>query len=212
MNRSFSLITAVLTTSSAFADTLHVPVDFLTIQAAKISTLAVAAVVATTMDQAVGSSTDTSDSTFSSNTATTGSGEAGPSKTAVAVVSLLARPAADEAPTEAAETAGDPVYYTGAAAASCTHPLFVGLKYAAGVGPTSVAIGDLDGVNGPDLAVANRDSDDVSVLLNQGDGIFAPAVAYAAGNFPASVAIGDLDGVNGIDVARTRYARQGGRP
>ncbi|MCH8007162.1 MAG: right-handed parallel beta-helix repeat-containing protein, partial [Planctomycetes bacterium] len=36
----------------------------------------------------------------------------------------------------------------------------------------SVAIGDLDGVNGPDLAVANQSSGDVSVLLNQGDGTF----------------------------------------
>ncbi len=44
------------------------------------------------------------------------------------------------------------------------------VAYAAGGFPESVAIGDLDGVNGPDLAVANRLSDDVSVLLNQGDG------------------------------------------
>ena len=85
---------------------------------------------------------------------------------AVAVVSLLARSAVVEAPTEAAEAAGDPRSYTGAVPASCTHPLFVGLKYAAGDGPGSVAIGDLDGVNGPDLAVANFFSDDVSVLLN----------------------------------------------
>ena len=41
----------------------------------------------------------------------------------------------------------------------------------------SVAIGDLDGVNGPDLAVANF-ANHVSVLLNNGDGTFAPAVAY----------------------------------
>ncbi|NIQ20259.1 MAG: VCBS repeat-containing protein, partial [Gammaproteobacteria bacterium] len=60
---------------------------------------------------------------------------------------------------------------------------------------------DLDGVNGPDLAVANFVGDDVSVLLNQGDGTFAPAVAYEAGDFPQSVAIGDLDGVNGPDLA-----------
>ncbi len=84
---------------------------------------------------------------------------------AVVVVTLLARPAVVEAPTEAAETAGGPRPYTGAAGASCTHPLFVGLKYAAGDEPLSVAIGDLDGVNGPDLAVANLFSDDVSVLL-----------------------------------------------
>ncbi|MHC4210106.1 MAG: FG-GAP repeat domain-containing protein, partial [Planctomycetota bacterium] len=53
---------------------------------------------------------------------------------------------------------------------------------------------------GPDLVVANRISDDVSVLLNQGDGTFAAAVAYGAGSRPSSVAVGDLDGVNGPDL------------
>ncbi len=64
-----------------------------------------------------------------------------------------------------------------------------------------MAIGDLVGVDGPDLAVASFSSDDVSVLLNQGDGTFAAAVAYDAGVGPQSVAIGDLDGVNGADLA-----------
>ncbi len=72
------------------------------------------------------------------------------------------------------------------------------VAYAAGDQPNSVAIGDLDGVNGPDLAVGNEFSD-VSVLLNQGDGTFAAAVAYAAGG--GFVAIGNLDGVNGPDLA-----------
>ncbi len=116
--------------------------------------------------------------------------------TAVAIVSLLARPAVVEAPTDAAATAGDPRSYTGDGGASCTHPLFASdLTYGAESIPWSVAIGDLDGVNGPDLAVANLDSDDVSVLLNQGDGTFAPAVAYVTGD-AQSVAIGNLDGVN----------------
>ncbi len=102
------------------------------------------------------------------------------------------------APTGAADTAADPTSYAG----DCTHPLFAAaVAYAAGDGPASVAIGDLDGVNGPDLAVANFVDDDVSVLLNNGDGTFAPAAAYAAGNLPTSVAIGDLDGVNGPDLA-----------
>ncbi len=74
-------------------------------------------------------------------------------------------------------------------------------SYAAGDGPVSVVIGDLDGVNGPDLAVANFESDDVSALLNQGDGTFAVAVAYAAGDGPFSVAIGDQDGVHGHDLS-----------
>ena len=40
------------------------------------------------------------------------------------------------------------------------------VMFDAGDGSGAVAIGDLDGVHGPDLAVANRDSDDLAVLLN----------------------------------------------
>ncbi|MCH8147845.1 MAG: hypothetical protein IH987_07605, partial [Planctomycetes bacterium] len=49
-------------------------------------------------------------------------------------------------------------------------PLFPGALYAADREPQFVAIGDLDGDQVPDLAVANRDSDNVSVLLGVGDG------------------------------------------
>ncbi len=119
---------------------------------------------------------------------------------ACAVVSLPAQSAVDQAPTSAAQIASRPMSFMGDGPASCTHPLFVNPKYAAGDAPFSVATGDLDGVNGPDLAVANRFSGDVSVLLNQGDGTFAVASAYDAGDGPFSVAIGDLDGVNGPDL------------
>ncbi len=78
---------------------------------------------------------------------------------AFAVVSFPARSAVDQVPTAAAEIATDRMSYTGAGAASCTHPLFVNPRYAAGDEPVSVAIGDLDGVNGPDLAVANAGDD-----------------------------------------------------
>jgi hypothetical protein len=49
-------------------------------------------------------------------------------------------------------------------------PLFPGAQYAVGENPSSVAIGDLNGDQVPDLAVANIDSDNVSVLLGLGDG------------------------------------------
>ncbi|UCF89863.1 MAG: VCBS repeat-containing protein, partial [Desulfobacterales bacterium] len=42
------------------------------------------------------------------------------------------------------------------------------VHYGAGFGPWSVAIGDLNGDGGPDLALANANSDDVSVLINTG--------------------------------------------
>ena len=45
--------------------------------------------------------------------------------------------------------------------------LFPDKKYGAGDGPWSVAVGDFDGDGAQDLAVANYESDDVSVLINQ---------------------------------------------
>src|SRR2546430_11227147 len=48
-------------------------------------------------------------------------------------------------------------------------------NFAVGAGPTSVAIGDLNGDGKLDLAVANGNSNNVSVLLGTGTGFFAPA-------------------------------------
>ena len=55
------------------------------------------------------------------------------------------------------------------------------MNYGAVSGPSSVAIGDLNGDDNPDLAVANAGSDNVSVLLGNGDGTFQSAVNYGAG-------------------------------
>ena len=48
--------------------------------------------------------------------------------------------------------------------------------------PLSVAVGDLNLDGKPDLALANYNSDDVSVLLNNGDATFQPPVNYATGH------------------------------
>ena len=45
-----------------------------------------------------------------------------------------------------------------------------------------MAIGDLDGDLDLDLAVANYYSNNVSVLLNNGDGTFAARVTYGVGD------------------------------
>ena len=75
------------------------------------------------------------------------------------------------------------------------------VHYYAGNGPTSVAIGDLDGDQVPDLAVANIYTSGVSVLLGVGDGTFAARAVYRHGDDPISVAIGDLDGDQVPDLA-----------
>ena len=67
--------------------------------------------------------------------------------------------------------------------------------------PMSVAVGDFNGDGKADLAVANCDSNNVSVLLGNGNGTFQAAVNYAAGTYPSSVAVGDFNGDGKADLA-----------
>jgi hypothetical protein len=57
-----------------------------------------------------------------------------------------------------------------------------------------VAVGDFNGDGFPDLAVANSGSNDVSVLLGNGDASFQPARSFGAATQPWSVAVGDFNG------------------
>ena len=52
-----------------------------------------------------------------------------------------------------------------------------------------------------DLAVADVASNTVSVLLNNGNGSFAPAVSYTVGSAPQSIAVADFNGDGKLDLA-----------
>jgi hypothetical protein len=80
-------------------------------------------------------------------------------------------------------------------------PLFGNAELPTGWLSVSVAIGDLDGDGDSDLVVANAGDDNVSVLLNHGDGRFADHVVYRTPHAPQCVAIGDLDGDGDADFA-----------
>ena len=84
-------------------------------------------------------------------------------------------------------------------------------QFATGTAPWSVAIGDLNGDNILDIAVANADfaTNTVSVLLGNGDGTFQPRQDFATGSSPRSVAIGDLNGDNILDLAVANFATAG---
>ncbi len=64
-----------------------------------------------------------------------------------------------------------------------------------------MVVSDFNGDGKPDLATAGGDND-VSVLVNKGDGTFAAHQAYTVGN-PKSVAVGDFDADGKPDLAIT---------
>jgi hypothetical protein len=86
--------------------------------------------------------------------------------------------------------------------------------------PFSVAVGDFDGDGQQDIVSANHVVDewtgipvfgDVTVMLGNGDGAFAPAVSYPVGDWPWSVAVGDFnrDGRQDLVTANQVTANQG---
>jgi len=86
------------------------------------------------------------------------------------------------------------------------------VDFTTGTNPISVAIGDLDGDGKPDLAVANYNSNTVSVYRNTSTsgsiaaGSFGAKVDFATGTQPYSVTIGDLDGDGKPDLAVANYS------
>jgi len=84
---------------------------------------------------------------------------------------------------------------------------FIGhADFAAGSNPASVAAGDFNRDGVLDLATANYGSNNVSVLLGNGDGTFQAAQTYATAGFnPEFVAVGDvnLDGRQDLAVAQS---------
>ncbi len=85
--------------------------------------------------------------------------------------------------------------------------------YSTGMSPVSVVAGDLNSDGFDDLVVANRDSESVSVLLNDQDGTFTvtayPLVEPYNPNVlvPVDVALGDFDGDDDLDIGVLLQAR-----
>jgi FG-GAP-like repeat/FG-GAP repeat len=75
------------------------------------------------------------------------------------------------------------------------------VMYAAGLQPISLVAGDFNGDGRTDLAIANNGSNDISVLLGNGDGTFRNQVTYAVGSSPYTLVAGDFNGDGRTDLA-----------
>lgn len=67
--------------------------------------------------------------------------------------------------------------------------------------PQSIAVGDLNGTGGLDLAVVNEGANNVSILLGNGSGGFAPGSSVTVGSLPQSIATGLFNADAILDLA-----------
>ena len=63
------------------------------------------------------------------------------------------------------------------------------MNYAVGTTPTAVVMADFDGNGNLDVAVANGGSNNVSVLMGNGDGTLGTATSYSVGSNPVALAV-----------------------
>ena len=84
-----------------------------------------------------------------------------------------------------------------------------GVTYNVGKWPYSVAVGDFNGDGKLDLAVADSGaagtSNQVSVLLGNGDGTFQAEVNYPTSSGTYALVIGDFNGDRKLDIAATDF-------
>ncbi|MFQ5453031.1 MAG: FG-GAP repeat domain-containing protein, partial [Candidatus Zixiibacteriota bacterium] len=71
--------------------------------------------------------------------------------------------------------------------------------------PTSIFCADFDGDDDNDIVTANKNSNNISILLNNGDETFQPAINYFAGTGSRSVCSADFDGDNDKDIAVANF-------
>ena len=76
-------------------------------------------------------------------------------------------------------------------------------RFATGTTPVAIAVGDYNGDGLADLAIANRGSDNVTILLRDAGGTFSSETAVPVGDDPIGIVAADFDGNGRADLAVT---------
>jgi hypothetical protein len=74
-------------------------------------------------------------------------------------------------------------------------------NFGAGGQPQFVGVGDFNGDTKPDLAVANRAGNNVSILIGTGTGSFSAPTNFPVGQYAFAVTVADFNGDNKLDLA-----------
>jgi hypothetical protein len=75
-----------------------------------------------------------------------------------------------------------------------------------GGGPFDLAVGDLNRDGKPDIAVANADSNAVTLLFGTGNGLFSAPIDIPVAENPRGIALGDFNRDGILDIIVTKYA------
>jgi hypothetical protein len=78
--------------------------------------------------------------------------------------------------------------------------------YTAGGISGPVAVADLNGDGKLDIAVTDRNTNTVSVLLGNGDGTFQPYVSWPSGSTPVGLAVADVNGDKTPDLVTANFS------
>ncbi len=94
----------------------------------------------------------------------------------------------------------------GASIPAVTSQTFPTNYYAAGTNPVSVVAADFNNDGFQDLAVADKTTNMLSILLNAGNGTFGAATMIPTGNTPVALAAGDFNSDGNMDLAVVNQA------
>ena len=98
------------------------------------------------------------------------------------------------------------VVFLPVASAEASVTFFSQTYFATQADPNYLAVGDFNGDGNLDLAVSNRGSNNVAILLGDGKGDLLPtSSAPAVGKFPQGLAVGDFNGDGKQDLAVVNY-------
>lgn len=84
---------------------------------------------------------------------------------------------------------------------NCSGPTFTPSSFQTGVNPTNMAVADFNNDTKADVAVTNQVSNNVSILLGNGNGTFNPQTLISVGSNPYSIVAAKFNSDNNFDLA-----------